>query len=285
MVLLTSSWHAIGPALVLCTRRRERRAALRLAALCRRARRAVRVSTPRAPVLSEWIAFRRPSIQMLPPMATVFCVDAALAPIGLLAALAGARALALLPSGSCRWSRCSGCSRGSGGRASATAPSSSGARTAARRSCSATSSRRATSTRARHFPRGGRARARRRRRAGSTTARDATAELAALLHDVGKIRVPREIITKPSALDAAERELMKLHTIEGEQMLNRVGGLLGDVGESRALVPRALRRHGLPDGLRGQSIPLVARIVACCDAWSAMTSDRPYRPRSRERLP
>jgi HD-GYP domain-containing protein (c-di-GMP phosphodiesterase class II) len=103
------------------------------------------------------------------------------------------------------------------------------------------------------------------------------AEFAALLHDVGKVRVPAEIINKTGPLDDAEREVMKLHTIEGERMLDRVGGLLGDVGR----VVRSSHEHwdgsGYPDGLAGETIPLGARIVATCDAFSAMTTDRSYR--------
>jgi HD-GYP domain-containing protein (c-di-GMP phosphodiesterase class II) len=103
------------------------------------------------------------------------------------------------------------------------------------------------------------------------------AELTALLHDVGKIRVPAEIIRKPGALTPEERALMQLHTIEGEQMLEQVGGLLGEVG---AIVRSCHERwdgEGYPDRLAGEDIPLVARIVCCCDAFSAMTTDRPYR--------
>jgi HD-GYP domain-containing protein (c-di-GMP phosphodiesterase class II) len=103
------------------------------------------------------------------------------------------------------------------------------------------------------------------------------AEFAALLHDVGKVRVPAEIINKTGPLDDAEREIMKRHTIEGERMLDQVGGLLGDVGR----VVRSSHEHwdgtGYPDGLAGESIPLGARIVATCDAFSAMTTDRSYR--------
>lgn len=108
------------------------------------------------------------------------------------------------------------------------------------------------------------------------------AELAALLHDVGKMRVPQELINKPSGLTPAERELINTHTIEGERMLARVGGLLGDVGN----IVRSCHEHwdgsGYPDGLVGEEIPLVARIVSCCDAYNAMTTDRPYRPAMRE---
>jgi putative nucleotidyltransferase with HDIG domain len=103
------------------------------------------------------------------------------------------------------------------------------------------------------------------------------AELVALLHDVGKIRIPKELINKPGALTPDERAVIETHAAEGEQMLAKVGGLLGEVG-------RIVRSHherfdgaGYPDGLAGEEIPLIARIVACCDAFNAMTTDRPYR--------
>jgi HD-GYP domain-containing protein (c-di-GMP phosphodiesterase class II) len=103
------------------------------------------------------------------------------------------------------------------------------------------------------------------------------AEFAALLHDIGKVRVPAEIINKTGPLDDGEHAIMRRHTIEGERMLDRVGGLLGDVGR----VVRSSHEHwdgsGYPDGLAGESIPLGARIVAACDAFSAMTTDRSYR--------
>ena len=70
---------------------------------------------------------------------------------------------------------------------------------------------------------------------------------------------------------------METHTIEGETMLLRVGGLLAAIG---GLV-RSCHEHydgsGYPDGLAGEAIPLASRIVGCCDAFHAMTSDRPYR--------
>ena len=103
------------------------------------------------------------------------------------------------------------------------------------------------------------------------------AEFVALLHDVGKVRIPNEIINKPGKLTPEERGIMNAHTIEGEKMLERVGGLLGEVGR----VVRSCHEHydgsGYPDGLAGEEIPLVARIVCCCDAFHAMTSDRSYR--------
>jgi HD-GYP domain-containing protein (c-di-GMP phosphodiesterase class II) len=103
------------------------------------------------------------------------------------------------------------------------------------------------------------------------------AEFTALLHDVGKIRIPAEIINKPGALDDDEWAVMKTHTIEGEQMLVRVGGLLGEVGRLVRSCHERWDGTGYPDGLSGDAIPLVARIVCCCDAYSAMTTDRPYR--------
>jgi hypothetical protein len=103
------------------------------------------------------------------------------------------------------------------------------------------------------------------------------AEFAALLHDVGKVKIPTEIINKPGPLDKTERALMNTHTIVGQTMLERIGGLLGDVGG----IVRSCHEHwdgaGYPDGLAGEAIPFEARIVCACDAWSAMTTDRSYR--------
>ena len=107
------------------------------------------------------------------------------------------------------------------------------------------------------------------------TRRDA--ELAALLHDVGKVHVPNEIINKPGPLTAEERAVVEQHTIDGQAMLEKVGGLLGNVG----LLVRSCHERwdgaGYPDGLAGEEIPVVSRIVCACDAYSAMTTDRPYR--------
>jgi len=103
------------------------------------------------------------------------------------------------------------------------------------------------------------------------------AEFSALLHDVGKIRIPSEVINKPGPLTPEERALMNTHTIEGEQLLLRVGGLLGDVGQIVRSCHERWDGDGYPDGLAGEDIPLIARIVCCCDAYSAMTTDRPYR--------
>jgi HD-GYP domain-containing protein (c-di-GMP phosphodiesterase class II) len=102
-------------------------------------------------------------------------------------------------------------------------------------------------------------------------------EFAAMLHDVGKIAIPKEILNKPAALTATEFEVMKTHTIEGQFMLDRVGGLLGRVGEIVRSCHERWDGTGYPDGLKGEEIPYAARIVFCCDAYNAMTSDRVYR--------
>ena len=102
-------------------------------------------------------------------------------------------------------------------------------------------------------------------------------EFGALLHDVGKICVPKEIINKPGKLEPHEWEIIKTHAAEGERMLNQVGGFMRDVG-------RIVRSHherwdggGYPDGLAAEAIPLESRIIACCDSWNAMRTDRSYR--------
>jgi HD-GYP domain-containing protein (c-di-GMP phosphodiesterase class II) len=103
------------------------------------------------------------------------------------------------------------------------------------------------------------------------------AELGAMLHDIGKIAIPTEILNKPGKLDPGEWRVMQTHTIEGQRMLNRIGGLLGRVG----LIVRASHERwdgtGYPDGLAGDDIPLAARIVCVCDAYNAMTTHRSYR--------
>jgi len=108
-------------------------------------------------------------------------------------------------------------------------------------------------------------------------------EIAALLHDVGKIAIPKEILNKPAKLTDAEFELMKTHTLEGQALLDRIGGRLARVGTIVRSCHERWDGRGYPDGLLGEEIPLAARIVFCCDAYSAMTTHRPYRtamPRS-----
>jgi len=99
--------------------------------------------------------------------------------------------------------------------------------------------------------------------------------LTALLHDVGKVAIPDEILSKPGPLDDPEWEFMKRHTLIGERIISAAPAL--------AVVARSVRsthEHydggGYPDGLVGDEIPLIARIVAVCDAYDAMLITRPY---------
>jgi putative nucleotidyltransferase with HDIG domain len=102
-------------------------------------------------------------------------------------------------------------------------------------------------------------------------------EFGALLHDVGKINVPNEILNKPGPLDDDEWKLIKTHTLAGQRMLDRVGGVLHEVGDIVRSSHERWDGRGYPDGLAAESIPLEASIVACCDAVDAMTTDRSYR--------
>jgi HD-GYP domain-containing protein (c-di-GMP phosphodiesterase class II) len=104
-----------------------------------------------------------------------------------------------------------------------------------------------------------------------------TLEFGALLHDIGKLRVPNEIINKPGKLTDEEWAIIKLHPGYGQEMLDRVGGELSHAG-------RVVRAHherwdgaGYPDGLAADEIPIEARIITVCDSFSAMTTDRSYR--------
>jgi putative nucleotidyltransferase with HDIG domain len=102
-------------------------------------------------------------------------------------------------------------------------------------------------------------------------------EFAALLHDVGKIAIPKEIIQKSGKLDPHEWTVIKTHTVEGQKMLDRVGGFMREVGQIVRSHHERWDGRGYPDGLAGEAIPLEARIIACCDSWDAMRSDRSYR--------
>ena len=101
-------------------------------------------------------------------------------------------------------------------------------------------------------------------------------ELGAVLHDIGKVRVPEAILNKPGPLSDDEWEVMRTHPEIGEQILRPIQSL-------QAILPIVRHHHerwdgtGYPDGLAGHAIPLGARIVAVCDAYRAMTEDRPYR--------
>ena len=85
------------------------------------------------------------------------------------------------------------------------------------------------------------------------------------------------MMSKRGPLSPEEWALIHLHTVEGEAMLAQVGGLLGSVGRIVRSCHERWDGAGYPDGLAGDEIPQVARIVMCCDAFSAMTTDRSYR--------
>lgn len=100
---------------------------------------------------------------------------------------------------------------------------------------------------------------------------------AALLHDIGKLGVPDAVLRKPGPLSPDEWEVIRRHPVLGEEILRPVRRLAG--------VAKLVRHHqerwdgtGYPDGLRGEHIPLGARILAVVDAYTAMTDQRPYRP-------
>jgi diguanylate cyclase (GGDEF)-like protein len=98
----------------------------------------------------------------------------------------------------------------------------------------------------------------------------------ALLHDIGKIGVRSEILHKPARLTIAEYEEMKEHTVIGARMLERIP-YFANVHPLVRWSHECWDGKGYPDGLHGTEIPLGARVIAACDAFHAMTSDRPYR--------
>jgi putative two-component system response regulator len=101
-------------------------------------------------------------------------------------------------------------------------------------------------------------------------------KLGALLHDVGKIGVPGDVLRKPSGLTAEETEIMRRHVHHGEQALAGVPHM--DVVRSMVMHHHEWwNGQGYPAGLCGEEIPFGARVIAVVDAYDAMTSDRPYR--------
>ena len=107
-------------------------------------------------------------------------------------------------------------------------------------------------------------------------------ELGALLHDIGKIGIPSDVLAKPGRLTAVERKVVETHPELGERIIAPI---------DRLQVVRPIVRHcherwdgrGYPDGIAGEDIPLESRIIFVCDAYHAMTTDRPYRRRLSHR--
>jgi len=99
---------------------------------------------------------------------------------------------------------------------------------------------------------------------------------AALLHDIGKVAIPDQILHKPGKLDAAEWQTMREHPAIGERILRAIPGL----GRVARIVRHEHERWdggGYPDGIAGTEIPIGSRVILACDAYHAMTSTRPYR--------
>jgi diguanylate cyclase (GGDEF)-like protein len=100
--------------------------------------------------------------------------------------------------------------------------------------------------------------------------------MAALLHDIGKVGIPDEILHKAGPLDERGWELMRQHPVIGERILRMIPGL----GAVARIVRHEHERwdgQGYPDGLAGADIPVGSRVILACDAYHAMISDRPYR--------
>lgn len=100
--------------------------------------------------------------------------------------------------------------------------------------------------------------------------------IAALLHDVGKLKIPLDILYKPGHLNEQEWQLIKRHPVEG-------ASLVAQLAPCKHLAQVVLHHHefyngrGYPGGLTGEDTPLLSRIIAVTDAYEAMTSDRPFR--------
>jgi HD-GYP domain-containing protein (c-di-GMP phosphodiesterase class II) len=114
-------------------------------------------------------------------------------------------------------------------------------------------------------------------RLGLSASRASDVRYAALLHDVGKVAVPSEILLKPGPLDDEQWQVMRGHAAAG-------GKLVASIPAFAHLAPAVRASHerwdgdGYPDGLAGEQVPLAARIIAACDTYEAIVTDRPYRP-------
>ncbi|HET7037418.1 MAG TPA: HD-GYP domain-containing protein [Thermomicrobiaceae bacterium] len=120
-------------------------------------------------------------------------------------------------------------------------------------------------------------------RLGLDSMQQQMAHLAGLVHDIGKIGLPAGLLEKPGALTLDERRQMERHSEIGERILANV--------ETYSEIAAIVRHHhermdgqGYPDGVNGENIPLIARIIAVADAYDAMTSDRPYRDAMPSRI-
>jgi HD-GYP domain-containing protein (c-di-GMP phosphodiesterase class II) len=105
--------------------------------------------------------------------------------------------------------------------------------------------------------------------------------LAAELHDVGKLAIPDAVLQKAGPLDEGEWRFVRQHTLVGQRILSGVAALIGV-----ARIVRSTHENwdgtGYPDGLAGEQIPVAARIILACDAYSTITSAQPYGPARSE---
>jgi diguanylate cyclase (GGDEF)-like protein/putative nucleotidyltransferase with HDIG domain len=99
---------------------------------------------------------------------------------------------------------------------------------------------------------------------------------AALLHDIGKVAIPDHILNKPGPLDDEEWQVMREHPVVGERILRAIPGM-GPIARIVRHEHERFDGSGYPDRIAGEEIPIGARIILACDAYHAMTSDRPYR--------
>jgi len=113
------------------------------------------------------------------------------------------------------------------------------------------------------------------RRLGLDDGEVATVRLAAGLHDVGKMAIPDPILNKPARLDESEWALMRRHTVIGQRILDAAPAM-AEVGRLVRATHERYDGRGYPDALTGKKIPLGSRIVFVCDAFDAMTAERPY---------
>ena len=100
--------------------------------------------------------------------------------------------------------------------------------------------------------------------------------VAALLHDIGKIKIPRQILNKPEKLTKSEFEIMQRHSQYGFVILNKIGPLQ-DIAEAVCCHHEKFDGNGYPSGKAGDQIPLMAQILSITDVYEALTSDRTYR--------
>lgn len=114
-------------------------------------------------------------------------------------------------------------------------------------------------------------------RLGLSPSRASDVRYAALLHDVGKVAIPSEILLKPGPLDEGEWVTMRGHAAAGGTLVQRIPAFAHLAAAVRASHER-WDGQGYPDGLAGEDVPLAARIIAACDTYEAIVTDRPYRP-------